>query len=78
MEHDPSDLPEMQKDMEKQVNWLSKALADGAINRDTYRQYLRLPMLENTEMETFTVAQDVIPLSEAINSDFNLDDQAAV
>ena len=71
LEHDPSELPEMQQDMAEMVNWLSKATSDGVINRDTYREYLGLPRLDTPEMQAYTVANDVIPLEEAIMEDFN-------
>lgn len=70
-EHDPSDLPEMQQDMKTLVDWLSVTIDKGVINRDTARQYLKLPKLETPEMEAFTVENDVIPLAEAIMEDFN-------
>ena len=75
--HDPSDLPEMQQDMAKLVEWLSKAKADGAINGDEYREYLRMPKLGG-EMEVYTVSQDVIPLSDAIANDFSINDQRGI
>lgn len=78
LEHDPSELPEMQKDMKSLVEWVSMATADGAINRDTYREYLGQPKLDTPEMQAYTVKDDVIPLDEAINQDFNLNDQTAI
>lgn len=75
---DFSELPEMQQDMAELVGWLGQALDRAVINRDTFREFLGLPKEDTTEMKAYTVIQDVIPLEEAINSDFRIDDQTAV
>lgn len=78
LEHDPSDLPEMQQDMETLMKWLSQAIDKGVLNRDESRDFLKLPKLGTPEMESYTVIQDVIPLSEAISTDFSINDQTGV
>jgi HK97 family phage portal protein len=74
LEHDPSDLPEMQQDMKSLMEWLQMAIDSGVVNRDTAKEFLKLPKLGTPEMEAHTVKDDVIPLSEAISNDFRLDD----
>jgi HK97 family phage portal protein len=78
LEHDPSDLPEMQQDMETLMKWLSAAIDKGVISRDESRDFLKLPKLGTPEMEAYTVLTDVIPLGEAISTDFGINDQAGV
>lgn len=78
LEHDPSDLPEMQQDMKSLMEWVGMAIDKALLNRDEGRVYLKAPALGTPEMEAYTVQQDVIPLSEAINEDFGLNDTQAV
>ncbi len=75
---DFSELPEMQQDIAELVGWLGQSLDRGVINRDTFREFLGLPKEETSEMKAYTVIQDVIPLEEAINSDFSINDPAQV
>lgn len=72
--HDPSDLPEMQQDMSELMNWLGVGIDKGVINRDTSREFLKLPKEGTPEMEAYTVASDVIPLAEALMQDFSLNE----
>lgn len=74
-EFDYSELPEMQQDMSEMMVWLEKGVAVGALNRDEMRSALNYPKLETVEMETYTVSQDIIPLTEAIANDFGNDPQ---
>lgn len=77
-EHDPSDLPEMQQDMKTLMDWISIAVDKGIFNRDESREYMNMPKLGTPEMASYTVLQDVIPLSEAINTDFTLNDPTGI
>ena len=78
LEHDPSNLPEMQQDMTELMSWLGQAVDKAIINRDESRDYLHMPKLGTPEMEAYTVSNDVIPLSDAIVQDFNINDQNAI
>ena len=71
VEHDISELPEMQKDIKTLSEWLNPALDRGAINRNTYNTYLGLPVSDNPLMDEYTVASDVLTLEQAVN-DFPL------
>jgi phage portal protein BeeE len=70
-EFDYSDLPEMQQDMAKLVGWVVQLINVGVLNRDESREYVGMPCLDTEEMLAYTVNQDVIPLAEAINDEFN-------
>lgn len=78
LEHDPSDLPEMQQDMKSLMDWLGQAIDRGVYNRDETREYLGAPKLGTPEMEAYTVQNDVLLLDEAISTDFTVDDQTGV
>lgn len=68
------DLPEMQEDIVELSKWLNEALDRGVITRDEYRRAIKYPVLETPEMMAHTVLNDVIPLSEAIDEQFSLND----
>jgi hypothetical protein len=71
-EFDYSELPEMQVDIGKMVEWLKIGVDIGAYNRDLFRSVTGFPMLGTPEMEAYTVQNDVIPLNEALDEDFGL------
>ena len=73
LEHDISELPEMQKDMKSMSEWLNPALDRGAINRKTYNAYFGFPESDDPLMEEYTVASDILTLEQAVN-DFPLND----
>lgn len=77
LEHDPSDLPEMQQDMKTLMEWIAIGRDKGMMNGDECREYLNMPKLGTPEMQVYTVLQDVIPLSEAIDTDFSLNEPGA-
>lgn len=77
LEFDYSELPEMQIDIADMVGWLKDALDRGVINRNEFRKAIKYPSLDNEDMEEFTVQNDIIPLSEAIDDTFRID-QAAI
>lgn len=66
------ELPEMQNDMTELTKWITELSDRAIINRDEAREKLGLPMLGTPEMQSFTVKDDVIPLEEAIDNDFNI------
>lgn len=71
---DPSELPEMQQDMEKLVKWLSTAAHDGVINRNEYREALGFPKSNKSEMEAHTVGLNVQLLEDALIPQGELDE----
>lgn len=71
IEHDFTELPEMQNDIAKMSEWLGKALDRGVINRNEYRLAIKYSALEDDNMDTYTVASDIMTLDQAIN-DFPL------
>lgn len=73
-----NDLPEMQEDISKMVEWLSTAKADGAITLNEYRQAMKYPKSEDPNMDIHTVNSDVITLSEALDSNFGLDERQVI
>lgn len=66
------ELPEMQENMGELSKWVTELSDRAIINRDEARDKLGLPLLGTPEMQIFTVKDDVIPLDEAIASDFTL------
>lgn len=72
IEHDPSDLPEMQQDMKTLMEWIGMAVDKGIMNRATAQKYLKLEVEENDLMNQYTVSTDVFSLEEALNNDFVL------
>jgi phage portal protein BeeE len=71
-EHDVSELPEMQQDMKTLMEWVSLAVDKGIITRDMALEYIKIPPTGLPEMNVRTVQQDVLLLTEAIATDFNL------
>ena len=74
LEHDPSELPEMQKDMKQLMEWIGLAVDKGIMNRKTAQKYIGMEVEDNELMNVYTVASDVLTLEEAIQSDFVLDE----
>lgn len=69
---DFTQLPEMQIDIKEMVDWLTPLVDRGVVNRDEVRGAVNFPKLGSEEMEAFTVQNDVIPLSEALDEQFSL------
>lgn len=69
-----SELPEMQQDVAKLMEWLAKGVDTGAINRDELRAAIGYEKLGTPEMMAYTVISDVIPLSEAIADNFGMNE----
>ena len=63
---DASTLPEMQLDMASLTGWLTRALKDGAINRNEYREALNYPLLSEKEFDIYTVPGKLNPLERAM------------
>ena len=78
MEFDYSELPEMQIDVAEMVSWLKEALDRGVVNRNEFRKAIQYPMSDDTDLDIYTVQTDVIPLSEALDENFSVDDPLAI
>lgn len=66
---DISELPEMQNDMSKLVEWLSKALENGAITPREFRIALRYSDIDTPEMNTHFMRAGLVTLEDAILAD---------
>lgn len=66
---DISELPEMQNDMSKLVEWLSKALDNGAITPREFRIALRYSDIDTPEMNTHFMKSGLRTLEDAILAD---------
>ena len=69
---DVSELPEMQLDIAKMVEWVVKLIDVGMISRNEGRDVIQFMKSEDANMDIITVVNDVIPLEEAIESQFNV------
>ena len=78
LEHDPTNLPEMQQDMAEMMTWIGQAVDRAVLNRDEAREFIKLPKLETPEMEAYTVAGDVMTLTDAMMQDFSINDQRTI
>lgn len=66
IEFDPTELPEMQADMEKLSKWLYAGLDRGVYNRMTVQGAMRFPVEDTPEMRAYTVAQNIQTLEDAL------------
>lgn len=64
------DLPEMQNDQKTLMEWLERAINIGVMTRNEGREALKLIAIDDEQMNTITVREDIIPLSEAIANQF--------
>ncbi len=78
IEFDYSELPEMQEDMSNLMDWVEKAINIGVMTRNEGRGILKLIASDNPQMDIITVKDDVIPLEEALQTDFTLDEPQGV
>ena len=69
---DAMELPEMQQDVKALTEWLNTALDRGVITRNEYRLAINYLSSDDVDMDEFTVQNDVMKLSEALDNDFNL------
>ena len=75
--YDISELPEMQQDTKAMVEWAVMLLDRGVINRNEAREITTFMKLEDENMEVLTVANDLLTLDEAIESEFNIEPPTA-
>ena len=74
--YDVSELPEMQDDTKALVEW-GKIMNDvGALNKNELRILASFPPVNDSDMDIYTVANDQLTVSEAIQSDFNIEPTA--
>ena len=66
IEFDPSELPEMQGDMEKLSKWANEGVDRGVLNRDEWRSIMNFNKVGSPEMQIYTVAMNVMSLEEAL------------
>lgn len=74
LEYDISELPEMQDDVKELAQWLYQGVDRGIFTRDEVRSVMKWDEVGTEEMQTHTVAMDVITLKESIENDFTLGD----
>ncbi len=74
IEHDVTELPEMQQDIAKMVGWLKPSLDTGVITRNEYRMALRYTLSDDPNMNLHTVATDILTLEQAVD-DYPLNDK---
>lgn len=74
---DIMELPEMQQDVKEMTDWLNTSLDRGVINRNEYRNAIHYLEIDTEDMKRFTVSNDIITLEEAIDNDFNIEDQTS-
>jgi len=74
IEHDITELPEMQQDIAKMMEWIKTAVDIGMLNRNEARLALRYSAIEDSNMNEYTVMSDILTLDQAVN-DFPLNQQ---
>lgn len=70
--YDISELPEMQQDTKAMVEWAVQLLDRGVINRNETRSIVTFNKVDDANMDVYTVANDLLTLDEAIESEFNI------
>ena len=53
---------------------LKEALDRGVVNRNEFRKAIQYPTSDDTDLEIHTVLTDIMPLSEALDENFSLDE----
>lgn len=77
VEFDISDLPEMQDNLKDLVQWLVQLVNTGIINKWEARDVLRFSNMDvPEELKIFTVQNDIMTLTEAIDNTFSIGNQA--
>lgn len=66
-EFDITELPEMQQDVAKMMEYLKPAIDIGLLSRQEGRIAMRYPESDDPDMEIFTVQSDIITLKQAIH-----------
>ena len=78
---DATTLPEMQADMNTLTVWLSRALLDGVISRNEYREAMNYPKQDSEDFERFTTKMGIVPLEETFieeQPDVLIDEEKAI
>ena len=70
--YDVSELPEMQQDTKTMVEWATSLLDRGVLNRNEVRDIVTFAKIDDANMEVYTVANDLLTLDEAIESEFSV------
>lgn len=68
-----NELPEMQKDTAELEKWSGSMVDKGSLNRDEQRVVMNFTPTGLPEHQVYTVANDVLTLEEAIESEFNIE-----
>ncbi|MCP4355287.1 MAG: phage portal protein, partial [Proteobacteria bacterium] len=71
IEHDVTELPEMQQDTAKMMEWLKEGVNIGLLNRNEARLAIKYNAVDDANMDEYTVASDILTLDQAVN-DFPL------
>lgn len=78
LEFDIMELPEMQDDATQLSSWLYAGLDKGIFSRNEVRKALRWEESTEAAMDIYTVTSDIITLEEAIDNDFNTEEDEQV
>ena len=70
---DYKEIPELQDDLDTLINWITKAVDSGLINRNEARSAMRLAPLEDSNMDIITVKDDILTLEDSILPQDGLD-----
>ena len=60
------EIPELQDDLNILIDWITKAVDSGLITRNEGRYAMRLEGIEDENMNTYTVKDDIMTLQDAI------------
>jgi hypothetical protein len=71
-------LPEMQENMKEKAEWVASLVDRGIYTRNMALEEMGKEKSVNGEMDQFTVKDDVIPLDEALNNDFIVNDPQGI
>jgi HK97 family phage portal protein len=63
---DYKELPEMQDDLETMTKWVTSVVDNGIMNRTEARYAMRLPEVTDSNLDIFTVKDDIMSLEDAI------------
>lgn len=63
---DYKELPEMQDDLETMSKWITSVVDNGIMNRTEARYAMRLPEIQDSNLDMFTVKDDIMSLEDAI------------
>ena len=69
---DYKELPEMQDDLETMTKWITSVVDNGIMSRSEARYAMRLPEVADSNLDIFTVKDDIMSLQDAILPTDNL------